>query len=149
MRYITLAIFAFIWTSCNAQVDYIYYDLPKAVDDKVEEYIKTSKIKDDRLFFAAKLSLNTDDHYLLSIIDYNEMNSSKVFGLLFDKVIKKSNRMLRIGDDSLPIITEEDILFANLGEVKMSDGRVAKKRVLMNFDGYTITFDRSGNIFEN
>ncbi len=135
---------------CVAQTkNHIYYDLPKSINTRVRDHIDHYLSKGTDTDFVADLSENTDGRYLLSIIDYKKGSGPKVFGLLYSEVINKSNRMLKIGKYTIPIITSEDMIFADLGETKMPDGRVAKKRVIMNFDGYTITFDRSGKIYEH
>lgn len=150
MRFVILVMLVFIGTSCSAQMkNHIYYDLPKTVTGQIKEHIEHYISKDSSTCFVADLSQNSNNQYLLSIVDYKSENGSKVFGLLYSEVIKKSNRMLRVGDYEIPIMISEDMVFADLGETKMPDGRVAKKRVLMTFDGYTIAFDRSGKIYEN
>ena len=84
-----------------------------------------------------------------AIMDYDSESSSDSFQLLINRVIKKSNRLIRVDKTEIPIITSEDMVFADLGSTGMPNGRIAKKRVLMTFDGYTITFDGSGKIYEN
>jgi len=145
-----LVLVIFIGTSCSAQMkNHIYYDLPETVTGKIKEHIESYSSKDKGLLFVANLYRDLDNNYVLSIMDYNAKNSSDSFSLLIGGVIEKSNRMLRVGNYEIPIMTSEDMQFADLGETEMPDGRIAKKRVLMTFDGYTITFDRSGKIYEN
>src|SRR5690606_38782666 len=71
----------------------------------------------------------------------NVESSSESFLLLLNGIIEKSNRMLQVGEYKMPIMTSEDLLFADLGKIKMPDGRIAQKRVLMTFDCYTLTPD--------
>ncbi len=147
MKYLLL-IFTLIGLSCAAQMDnYIYYNLPENVTERIEFYIENYSSRDDGVHFVAYLFDDDNNNYVISIIDYNVESSSESFLLLLNGIIEKSNRMLQVGEYKMPIMTSEDLLFADLGKIKMPDGRIAQKRVLMTFDGYTITFDRLGKIY--
>lgn len=54
-----------------------------------------------------------------------------------------------IDNCKIPIINESDLVFAELGKNKAADGRIMKPRIIMNFDGFTLTFDKSGVIYKN
>jgi hypothetical protein len=150
MRFVILVMVIFMDTSCSAQVkNCIYYDLPEAVTSQIREHIESSLSENKSLLFVAQIYKDVDNNHVVSIVDYTAKDSSDSFGLLYSEVVMKSNRMLRIDDYVIPIMISEDMVFADLGEAKMPDGRIAKKRVLMTFDGFTITFDRSGKIFDN
>jgi hypothetical protein len=129
--------------SVSAQSKFIIYDLPEGVTDKVKEYIIENK---NCSRFVAKLSVNTDMNYVLSIIDNSEPLDAD--NLINERIIKKTNRRLRINENCLlPLILEEDLIFADFGREKQSDGRIARKKLLFNFDGFTITFDKLGRIY--
>ena len=147
-RFIVKILIFYAMTSCSAQVNsHIYYDLPESVTKHIKDHIDNSKLESSH--FAAHLFVNTDRNYVLTIINYNSKGRSDSFKFFADRVIERSNRLIRVGKNEMPIITSEDMVFADIGSTEMSDGRVAKKRVLMTFDGYTIIFDRSGKIYEN
>jgi hypothetical protein len=147
--YRVLVLIVFIGTSCSAQMkNYIYYDLPEAVTDRIGKHIESRLAKNKDLRFTANLYQNSDNNYVVSIIDYHAKSNSDSFNLVIEGIIEKSNRMLRVDNIEIPIMTSEDMIFADLGKTKMPDGRIAKKRVQMIFDGFTITFDRSGKIYE-
>jgi hypothetical protein len=150
MKYLLLILFTFIGSSCAAQMNnYIYYNLPENVTQRIEDHIENYSSKDGVMHFVAYLFDDANDNYVISIIDYNPKSSSESFLLLLNGIIEKSNRVLQVGEYEMPIMTSEDLVFADLGKTKMPDGRIAQKRVLMTFDGYTITFDRSGKIYED
>lgn len=94
----------------------------------------------------AKLSVNADMNYVLSIIDNSEPLDAD--NLINEKIMKRTNRRLRVNENCfLPLLFEEDLIFTDFGREKQSDGRIARKRILFNFDGFTITFDKLGRIY--
>ena len=97
--------------------------------------------------FAAKLSTEDNGRYFLSLTEYTEKDEN--FKLIKEKVVQKSNRLLRIGKLDIPIFLSLDLEFADLGSEKLPNGRIAKTKVLHISDGFSITFDRSGVIYEN
>lgn len=136
------------WTSCTAQINQIEYLLPETVVVKIEDYV-SNQVENKNLIYSAYLFKNDDGKFVLSIIDYNTETSSDGFQLVFDNVVKRSNRVIKVNKDIIPVFAPEDIEFSDFGSIELANGRVARQRVLMAFDGYIITFDRSGKIYEN
>ena len=137
------------WPSCKAQnSDYIMYDLPDPVSEKLNERINYVSSKNEAAKFVGLLNKVDHERYNLALIDYDAKTQKKVLGLL-STVVLKSNRAIQLGEQVVPLITNEDILFANLGKEKMPDGRIAKKRVIFNYNGFSIAFNRVGTIFDD
>ena len=150
MKYLfTILIISFLTVSCKSQSssDSIFYELHKNVAHKVEKHLNGRLEQSNQIKFVADLSNLPDGKYLLSLIEY-EGTDTKGFDLIFNQLVKKTNRFLRTDNYKIPLILSFDLLFADLGKTKMPDGRIASKRVVFNFDGYSITFDRNGIIYE-
>jgi hypothetical protein len=149
----SLLIFLLLILSLNkearGQTNYIIYDLPEKVTEKAKEYIDTYISRNGRTNFIAELDKNDDGNYLLFIvIDDFETHDPK--NILYDAVIKKTNRMIRLDSTSLlPMITSEDLHFAHLGDAppRKPNGPKGKKKVLFTHESYSITFDITGKIY--
>ena len=129
----------------------IIYDLPEKVSQRAREYIEEYIDNNGPTVFIAKLGKTDDSQYVINLIVY-DFESLENFSLLNEEIIKKTNRVVRVKNDLLlPLITDEDLQFAYLGEVppRHSGGKRGKKRILLTDDSYSITFDKSGKIFKN
>ena len=129
----------------------IIYDLPEKVSQRAREYIEGHIDDNGSTAFIAKLGKTNDGLYVINLIVY-DFESLENFSLLNEEIIKKTNRVIRVKENLLlPLITDEDLQFAYLGEVppRQSGGKRGKKRIIFTDDSYSITFDKSGKIFEN
>lgn len=145
---LTLTLFS-LNQDAKGQTDYIFYDLPEKVTLKAKEYIDQYTNRNGKTGFIAQLDKNVDGNYLLFIIidDFAKQESPN---LLYEAVIKKTNRMIRLDDDNLlPLITGEDLHFAYLGDApsRKPGGPKGKKKVVFNHESYSITFDLTGKIY--
>lgn len=144
----TFAFFLLISFSSKAQSDFIVYDLPESVTNKVKEYIDGYRLKDNNKQFSGYLFNNKGNHYVLGIM-IHDIQSIDTLDLIQEKIIKKTNRMIRAKEDYLiPLMIHEDLIFADLGHTKQKNGKVVRKKVIYNFDGYIITFNKSGKIYK-
>lgn len=144
MRKILFLIILGIVSSCKMQGQQILYDLPESVTAKASDYI--SKFEPNNKFIA-QLSSQNDGKYVLFIIlyDFSGVESFK----LVEGLIEKTSRFVRVNEGLLlPLVTDEDFLFADFGSEKMKDGRVAKRKVVFTSEGYPIYFDKAGKLFE-
>lgn len=134
-----------LFSSCKVKGQQIVYDLPQKVTEKAKDYLDKYKGTDSK--FIAKLSKQGDERYILFIIHY-DFAGLESFRLIEEGLIKKTSRVIRVKEVLLPLLTDEDFLFADLGSEKMKDGRIAKKKVIFNSEGYPIYFDKSGELYE-
>lgn len=144
MRKILFLIILGMLSSCKMQGQQIVYDLPESVTAKASEYI--SKFKPDSRFIA-QLSKQNDGRYILFIMlyDFSGLESFK----LVEGLIERTSRVVRVKEGLLlPLVTDEDFLFADFGSEKMKNGRIAKKKVVFTSEGYPIRFDKNGKLFE-
>lgn len=123
----------------------IIYDLPQEVTEKAKDYLDKHNGTDSK--FIARLSKQGDERYILFIIHY-DFAGLENFKLIEEGLIKKTSRVIRVNKVLLPLITDEDFLFADFGSEKMKDGRIAKKKVIFNSEGYPIYFEKSGRLYE-
>jgi hypothetical protein len=131
-------------SSCKLQGQQIVYDLPESVTDKVSEHISEFSPGSK---FIAQLSKQNDGTYVLFIIlyDFSGLESFK----LVEGLIESTSRVVKVKEGLfLPLVTDEDFLFADFGSEKMKNGRVAKKKVVFTSEGYPIRFDKTGKLFE-
>jgi hypothetical protein len=132
-------------SSCKMNGQQIVYDLPEKVTEKARDYLDQYKGTDSK--FIAKLSKQGDEKYILFIIHY-DFAGLENFKLIEEGLVKKTSRVIRVNELLLPLLTDEDFLFADFGSEKMKDGRVAKKKVIFNSEGYPIYFDKRGKLYE-
>lgn len=120
----------------------IIYDLPVTVTDKIKAY--TSRFS-DTTEFAIQLSIDSTNTYTVYVLEKDNSNSDGA-KLVNEMLIGQTNRFVRVGEKLLPLITAEDFIFAYLGPGGTRKGKMGRKKVIQNFDGYSITFDSSGKI---
>ncbi len=134
-------------TYCSStKGQYIIYDLPESVTSKVEKYLDKYKSAGDTSKFVAQLSKSADGKYTLFIINH-DFSGLENFKLIEEYLIKRTSRKIRINETLLPLITDEDFIFADFGSEKMKNGRMAKKKVVFTSESYAIKFDKSGKIY--
>lgn len=131
-------------TSCQTQGQQIIYDLPESVTTKAREHMGKFKSPDSK--FIAQLSKQNDGRYVLFIINY-DFAGLENFKLIEEMLIKQTSRVIRVDKILLPLITDEDFLFADFGTEKMKDGRTAKKKIVFNSESYAINFDKNGKLY--
>lgn len=129
--------------SSAAKSQQIVYDLPVTVTDKIKAY--TSKFSDTTQF-AIQLSVDSANRYTVYVMEEDNSNSEGA-RLVNEMLIGQTNRFVRVREKLLPLITSEDFVFAYLGPGGTRKGKVGRKKLIQNFDGYSITFDTSGRIY--
>lgn len=144
MRFKVILVFCLVLVSSIAgKSQEIIYDFPESVTKKITTYISNFS---DTVKFAIQLNAIELNKYVASVMSEDRSNSegSK---LISEMLINKTNRFVRVGDRLLPLITAEDFVFAYLGSGGTRKGKVGRKKVIQNFDGYSITFDTTGRIY--
>lgn len=124
----------------------IIYDLPETVDKKIEERI--SKNPDGK--YVIIFSERDSSRYGISISD--DFSKVESFKLIQETLVEKTNRFVKIGNNMIPLITWNDIYFADYGTVYYPDAksekrRVGKRKVHFTSDAPVIEFDASGRIY--
>ena len=143
------AAFYFLCCPKTLSQDKIVYDLPKTVTQNIDSFAANYP---DTTKFSVLFSKSDSNRYTVSVNprDYSQSEGAR---LIDDILINKTNRFIRLGNGKLlPMITWDDIQFADFGTTYNPNSpsekrRVGKKRVVMNNDGWSITFDVKGNIF--
>ena len=126
----------------------IIYNLPPKVENKVRVYLDKRKSENSTVSFFAKLDHLRDDVYMLSLMEMDTLSSTN-YNRVEYYLVKRTNRKLKIDQSYLlPLITGEDLIFADLGSEKLQDGRIMRTKVMINFDGFSITFTQSGEIIK-
>ncbi len=127
----------------NLRAQKIIYELPPKVTELLSKYLseRNDSLKKDTL--ALYLEKSGD----LYQIDLMEFSFSR---LITDTIISRTNRFVKVDDTYLPLVTEEDILFANFGErpPRKEGGAKGKVKILLIIEYFAIKFDRKGNIHE-
>jgi hypothetical protein len=146
MKTYMLAFLTFISGAANAQE--IIYDFPKSVADKVQQHISQYS---DTTNFVALLNVENDGKYLLTVMT-DDFTIKSNFKDITDVLIKKTNRFVKVNDVKMPMITGEDLIFADFGTVSTPDSksekrRVGKKRPVFVAEDWSISFDRAGKIY--
>jgi hypothetical protein len=127
----------------------INYEFPKQVTDKIQEHIShfgdTSK-------FVALLNVEEAGRFSLTVMK-DDFTKNPSFKDITDVLITKTNRFVKINNTKMPLITGEDLIFADFGTVYSPDSksekrRVGKKRPMFISEDWRIKFDRSGKIYE-
>jgi len=121
----------------------IIYDLPEGVTKKIEAYISNFP---DSVKFAIQLDAIESNKYVAYVMAEDRSNSEGA-KLVNEMLINRTNRFVRVGNRFLPLVTAEDFVFAYLGSSGTRRGKVGRKKVMQNFDGYSITFDTTGRIY--
>jgi hypothetical protein len=130
--------------SCSARAQQIVYDLPQPVVNKIFQQISASP---DTAKLAILLTSLEQGKYKVSILD--RLSAHKDIN---ETLVKRTNRFVKVNEILIPLITHEDIAFADFGTVltpesKNEKRRVGKKKIIFTDDSKGITFDRSGKIY--
>ena len=135
-------------TSCRAQDQkkMIYYEFPANVTTVINEYIEAKFDQDSTLLFAAEIWEQESNRYVFNLTEYNK--GDKIFKEIDERIVSKSNRVAKIGKFLVPIFLSIDLQFTDFGSEKLPNGRIAKNKIMYISEGFSITFNRSGNIFE-
>lgn len=133
--------------SCSSKAQQIVYDFPKPVIEKVQTYIEKTPLENGNIY-ALELAVGDNGQYRLSILEVKKDTSDIVYNVL----VKNTSRIAKIGNSNFPVIASEDFDFADFGTVydptnKNPKRRVGKRKIVRSFDGYSITFDRTGKIY--
>lgn len=133
-------------TSCKGWQDGpIFYRLSTEVYDELDRYLdEFSNLKDSD--FAAKMYKDGDGNYVITLLNLRSQDSKDKFSLVNEKIIQKSNRYLSIKNIKIPIFTPLDLALADVGTVKSNSGREGRPAMIMFLDGFTITFNSSGDV---
>jgi hypothetical protein len=145
MKLICLAFFIFASYSLMAQ-QRIVYDLPEGVLDKVRAHVQLSEDKRYVILFTIMDSAR----YRITIMDHVSENSN--FKDIDQTLVQQTSRFLRVDKTLIPIITWEDIKFADFGTAekqgsKSKKRRSGKKTINFTTDDFGITFDGAGRIY--
>jgi len=124
----------------RATAQTITYELPKPVTEAIDIYIKAHKSNSG---YGAQLSRGDGGIYTIFI--YSLSVTDNVF---YSKVEKITNRKVRIGSLTLPLVTSEDLIFADLGTTQARNGTPGKIRVIRSLDSYFIKFNTQGKIVD-
>ena len=148
-----LFLFALAICCCNAYAqkninNNIIYNLPKSVEERIGVMFSNKKVlsKD----YVAIFSIKSAGIYNVSLlkIDFLKFSTDSLYSFT-DKFIKYNNRFLEIKNlGRFPILFSEDFLFGTYGEVSFPNGKRGKRKILVSNDGYNISFDARGNIFD-
>lgn len=145
MKKLFFIVICFFFCTLSYSQD-IIYNLPQKVEDKVQSYLDKIKSENSTASFFAKLSHLRDNVYLLSLMERDTLSSANYNPVEY-YLVKRTNRKLKIKQSYLlPLVTGEDIIFADLGSEKLADGRIMHKKVVINIDGFSITFTQSGQL---
>jgi hypothetical protein len=120
-----------LWSICG-----IEYAFPESVTAKIENYLSANESTSKQNEYY--LLLSADENYIL------EINPITPGYQPIDSLLKKSNRYMKLGNRTLPILFYTDMAFLNAG--KGYNGR--QKRVLVLTHGYIIRFEKSGKLLE-
>ena len=145
LRYVFLSLVILPLRPLSAAAQKIIYDLPKEVTEKADDFLRKQKGSYSILFSSL-------DSGRFSISFLKVDNSDKNFELINSKLIQRSNRFLRVKDMLYPIITREDLQFADFGTENTPNSgshhrRNGKIKVHLTSDEYSITFDKTGIIY--
>ena len=136
MQFYFILIFTLLAKPCYGQYGGIKYAFPESVTAKVENYLSTNRSTSKQNEYY--LLLSADENYIL------EINLITPGYQPIDSLLKKSNRYMKLGNRTLPILFYTDMAFLNAG--KGHNGR--QKRVLVLTHGYIIRFEKSGKLLE-
>jgi hypothetical protein len=136
-----ITLFLSLTASCQ-----IIYDLPETVDNKIEAYIS----KNPTGKYVILFSQYDSSRYGISISD--DFSNVESFKLIQETLVDKTCRFVKTSNNMIPLITLDDIQFADYGTVNYPDAknpkrRVGKRKVIFTSDAPVIEFDASGRIY--
>lgn len=123
----------------SQEVDSIIYILPDRIEVKLDSIVTERKKYDEPIFFMLKRV--GENEFKIIPGSYRKDENSNSF----------TNRFVLINKTKYPVTFDYDEFFGtldtyNIGEFGRREGFI-KKRVTI-FEGYSLTFDRRGNIIE-
>jgi len=82
----------------------------------------------------------------------DDFSKNSNFKDINDVLITETSRFVKINNIKMPMITGEDLIFADFGTVDTPESqnpkrRVGKKRVIFIAEGWQITFNEGGRIY--
>lgn len=115
--YLLLGLLAFLF-NCNAQNMEIFYHFPQPVLEHIQNYISNEGKKDEYYFADIDTRGDTVELLLRSIEIHPGIDTFSVYQL-----VKSSNRYLQLDSQKLPLIFFDDLLYSNLTNKKIGEGR--------------------------
>jgi len=118
----------------------IEYLLPDPVKENIHKYITNIRINGDNTPFVGIMSRRKTNEFVLYlyIINYNNLADKYIN----DNIVSKTNRYVKFNREfSIPIIFDEDLIFASLGEIKYSNGKVGKRKIHLSNDCFYVKFN--------
>lgn len=127
----------------NAQ--HIVYDFPQSVVQKIDKHITWYP---DTTKFAILFSPMDSGRYSISILKDIALSSKEIN----ETLVQKTNRFVWVNKVLIPMITWDDIKFADFGTVytpesKSEKRKVGKRKIHFISDDPLIIFDSSGKIY--
>jgi hypothetical protein len=127
----------------------IIYDFPSSVTEQIRSH--NSKYNDSTKFFVL-FTVEKSERYAVTIVDFSLTTPN--LGLINEVLVSKTNRFARVGNKLIPLVTREDLEFADFGteetpNSKSEKRKIGKRKVIFNSEHFTITFDKSGKIYPN
>jgi len=113
----------------------IEYVFPKKVEAEVNQFIKRNETKS---FFIVFDTISSKD-YIISVLSLDDGTSKDR-----KKLIKRSNRFVRISNKIIPIIFQSDTDFLFLGR----DDRGRLKKIAVMYHGFEVIFTYDGEIIK-
>ncbi len=119
-------------------------NLPKQVSSYLSKVITEPKYassfrENEFAFYIARIK----EKYYLTTMD------TAYGSLITEKLIKQTNRFVRIDSLLIPLIFDLDITFADFGDVppRTLNGKSGKKKILLTIEHFLIIFDGGGRIY--
>src|ERR1043166_6192861 len=117
-------LFALLCISCATKGQNIVYDFPETVTTKLADHI--SKGKNSKV--VGLLTKEDSGKYSITIIE-NDFSKNDNLKIIDETLIKKTNHFLRLNKILVPIITNEDLQFADFGTVETPNSGSSKRKI--------------------
>lgn len=145
MKNTLLMICLFVSLNAYSQSDKIVYILPDSVEVSIKNRITIIRKKHTEASFSCMLFNNKNDTYGISLF----VNDGKSGDDFINALLKKTNRVLLVDKEELPLITDYDVKFSSpnlkhIGELGKREGNISRSQLL--FHGYTVFFNSRGKI---
>jgi hypothetical protein len=145
MKNILLIICLFVSLHAYSQSDKIVYILSDSVEVSVKNQITKVRKKNVGASFSCMLFENKDNTYGISLF----VNDGKSKDDFIKSLLEKTNRVLLVDKEEIPLITDYDVKFSSpnlkrIGELGKREGNISRSQLL--FHGYTVFFNSRGEI---
>jgi hypothetical protein len=145
MKNILLIICLFVSFNAYSQSDKIVYILSDSVEVSIKNRITIIRKKHTKVFFSCMLFNDKDDTHGISLFVNDGKSSDDFINIL----LKKTNRVLLVDKEELPLITDYDVKYSSpnlkrIGEFGKREGNISRSKLL--FHGYTVFFNSRGEI---